>query len=92
MRMPGWIDRDDREPVSFHGSVELADGRSFPVLITNISDPGCSIECEATLPIAQRVRLHVGEKSIGAEVRWALPGSAGLRLIDTGEPDEALPC
>ena len=82
IRLPGWIDRDDREPTSFAGTVVLADGESVPVTIVDASSAGCRVECEGTLPIGAKVRLAVGGKSVAAHVRWALPGSAGLRLAE----------
>lgn len=87
MRLPGWIDRDDREPVSFTGAVVLPDGTAIPVIVTDVSSAGCRVQCDATLPIAKTVRLEVGGRSVDADVRWALPGMAGLRLKEW-EPSE----
>jgi len=88
MRLPGWIDRDDREPTSFTGAVVLPDGESIPVTIADVSSVGCRVECEGTLPIGAKVRLAVGGKSVAAHVRWALPGSAGLRLAEDDQQEE----
>lgn len=82
MRVPGWVEREEREPVSFGGSVVLPDGRSFPVKIRDVSANGCCVECDEALPIAQIVRLDLEDDSIEAEVRWALPGAAGLQLTN----------
>jgi hypothetical protein len=80
MRVPGWVEREQREPVSFGASIVLPDGRSVPVMIRDVSANGCCVECEEALPIAQTVHLDLGDDSVEAEVRWALPGAAGLQL------------
>jgi PilZ domain len=82
MRLPGWVEREEREPVSIGASVVLPDGRSVPVTIRDVSAHGCCVECDEALPIAQTVRLDLGDDCIEAEVRWALPGAAGLRLTN----------
>ena len=82
MRLPGWVEREEREPVSFGGSIVLPDGRSVPVMVRDVSPNGCCVECEEALPVAQTVRLDLGEDSIEAEVRWALPGAAGLQVTN----------
>ena len=82
MRVPGWVEREEREPVSFGASIVLPDGRSVSVMIRDVSANGCCVECDEALPIAQTVRLDLGDDSIEAEVRWALPGAAGLRLTN----------
>ena len=81
-RLPGWIDRADREAVLFDGSLMLSDGSTVPVRITNVSDAGCQLECEATLPIGGTARLQLGENELMANIRWALPGSAGLQFLE----------
>ena len=58
----------------------LPDGRSIAVTIRDVSANGCCVECDETLPAPQAVRLDLGDDSIDAEVRWALPGAAGLQL------------
>lgn len=80
MRVPGWIDRDHREPAAFPATVALPDGRSVPVTITNVSRDGCEVSCNETLPIGAIVELRVGGEPIPADVRWELDGRAGLRL------------
>ena len=80
MRAPGWVEREEREPVSIGASIVLPDGRSVPVMIRDVSANGCCVECDEVLPTAQTVQLMLGDDSIQAEVRWALLGAAGLRL------------
>lgn len=81
MRMPGWIGRREREPVALPGSVVLCTGRSIPVTLVDMSVEGCRVECDEILQIAARVSLEVGGVIANAQVRWALPGAAGLQLI-----------
>jgi PilZ domain len=80
MRPPGWIEREEREPVSFGASIVLPDGRSLSVMVRDVSANGCCVACDEVLPVAQTVRLDLGDDSVEAEVRWALSGAAGLRL------------
>ena len=82
MRIPGWIDRDDREPAAFPAVITLLDGRVFPVTITNVSKEGCEISCAEVLPIGAPVYLGVAAELIKAQVRWCVNGKAGLRLFD----------
>jgi hypothetical protein len=82
MRQPGWNDRDGRDPASLPGVIILSDGVRLPVIISNVSKSGCRVECQDMLPIGARVRLEVGNRLLEAEVRWALEGSAGLRMTE----------
>ena len=86
MRLPGWIEREERKPVSIGASILLPDGRSLSVMIRDVSANGCCVECDEVLPVAQTVRLDLGEDSVEAEVRWALSGAAGLRLKNKNAP------
>lgn len=79
-RVPGWIDRADRDLVSVPASLVLI-GRNLPVQITNVSDGGCQIECDETLPIGAAVSLRLELVSIAATVRWSVLGKAGLRFV-----------
>lgn len=81
VRIPGWICRREREPVSIPGSVVLKTGRSIPVTVVDMTPDGCRVECEETLPIAATVRLELGAAIANAQVRWALAGAAGLQLL-----------
>lgn len=80
-RQLGWIDRDDRDPVNLSGRVVLGSGRSVAVTVVNMSPDGCKVECAETLPIAATVRLELGAVIGNAQIRWAIGGAAGLRLI-----------
>ena len=80
-RMPGWIARRDREPVTIPGCLVLPDGRSIPVTVLDITPDGCRVRCEETLPIAASVTVEFGGSTTNANVRWALAGEAGLQLL-----------
>ena len=81
-RMPGWISRRDREPVTIAGAVVLPDGRSVPVTIRDLTPEGCRVECDETLPIAANVVVDFGASSGNAHVRWSIGREAGLQLVD----------
>jgi hypothetical protein len=80
MRQPGWIERVARQVACFPSILVLPDGSRFPVTITNVSEGGCQIACDETLPIGASVALKIAGKQIDAEVRWSIDGKAGLRL------------
>jgi hypothetical protein len=80
MRVPGWIEREEREPISVGAILVLPDGRSVSVTIRDVSANGCCVASDEVLPVAQTVLLDLGSESVEAEVRWALAGAAGLRL------------
>ena len=86
MRMPDWVKRDAREPTSLAGRAAMPDGRIVDVNITNLSNIGCRVECDEMLPIGQTIRLQACGISFNAEVRWALPGCAGLRMTFAAIP------
>jgi hypothetical protein len=81
-RLPGWTDRDSREPASFPAILIYGEGKRIPVTITNISADGCQVEGADAVPIAENVRLELaGNISADATVRWAVMGRAGLRFV-----------
>lgn len=82
MRIPAWVEREEREPVSLDASIVLPDGRSVAVVIRDVSANGCCVECDEVLPIAQTIQVDLGDDRFEAEVRWALSGAAGLQLMN----------
>jgi hypothetical protein len=81
-RLQGWIGRKDREDVAVDAVVQRSDGSNAPVKLTNVSDEGCRIEAEGEFRIGER--LHIAIPRFGhvdAQVRWALPGSAGAQFL-----------
>ena len=82
-RLHGWIGRKDRFDVEIDAVARRADGSETPVKLTNVSDEGCRIEAAGTFDIGERVDLAIPEAGhMKAQVRWALPGSAGMRFLD----------
>jgi hypothetical protein len=80
--MHGWIGRKDRDEVAIDAVVHRDDGSSESVTLTNLSTDGCRIESENDFRIGEH--LQIGIPSIGqldAQIRWALPGSAGARFF-----------
>lgn len=75
-----WVKRADRDPVSVVASLALA-GRHYPVLITNVSEDGCQISCDETLPIGSAVSIRVELVTVAATVRWSFAGRTGLRFV-----------
>jgi len=82
-RMQGWIGRKDRFPVAIDAVVHRADGSSTQVCLTDFSEEGCRME-GADFQIGEQVRIDVPRLGMmEAQVRWALPGSAGTRFLKT---------
>lgn len=80
-RMPGWPDRDEREPALLAGALVLSSGERVPVTIRDISNDGCQVESDELIPIGDMVTLELtGEMSTEASVRWAVLGRAGLQF------------
>ena len=81
-RIHGWVGRKDRHPVSIDAVVRRADGSEAPVKVTNFSDEGCRIESPDEFLIGERMTLAIPRiGSVQAQVRWALPGSAGAKFV-----------
>jgi hypothetical protein len=81
-RMVGWTGRRDRLPVEIEAVVHRTDGSKLPVKLTNFSDQGCRIECSDEFQIGERLQIAVPRMGhVKAQVRWAIPGSAGTRFL-----------
>ena len=81
-RMPGWIKRDERDPVSIDATVHLSSGRKIAVTIVDGSAGGCKIRCLRALPIGEIVQLEIPAAQLQpASVRWVVGGMAGLRFV-----------
>lgn len=81
-RIQGWVGRKDRDPVQIDAIVRRTDGSSAPVKLSNVSDEGCRIEAEDDFRIGEQLSIAIprfGEMT--AQVRWALPGSAGAKFL-----------
>jgi hypothetical protein len=80
-RVQGWIGRKDRFPVAIDAVVHRADGSTASVRLTDFSEEGCRMEGE-DFQIGEKVRIDVPRLGpMDAQVRWALPGSAGTRFL-----------
>lgn len=81
-RMHGWIGRKDRHEVEIDAVVHRNDGSKAPVKLSNFSDEGCRISSERDFLIGERVQIAIPRMGqLDAQVRWALPGSAGARFL-----------
>jgi len=82
-RMHGWIGRRDRQPVEMDAVVHRGDGSEESVRLTNVSDEGCRIETDGEFRIGERLAIDIPSfGQLNAQVRWALPGSAGARFVE----------
>lgn len=85
-RMHGWIGRKDRHAVEIDAVVRRDDGSESAVKVSNVSDEGCRIEGDRDFWIGERLRIAIPSMGqLNAQVRWALPGSAGAQFL--GEYD-----
>lgn len=81
-RAHGWIGRKDRHHVEIDAVVHRTDGSKQPVKLSNLSDEGCRIDCDSGFSIGERLQIAIPRMGqIKAQVRWALPGSAGARFV-----------
>jgi hypothetical protein len=81
-RVHGWIGRKDRHPVAVEAIVRRVDGSDARAVLTNMSDDGCRIESSADLRIGEEVEIAIpGVGQVQAQIRWALPGSAGAHFL-----------
>jgi PilZ domain-containing protein len=81
-RMHGWVGRKDRHAVEIDAVVHRDDGSKEPVRLSNLSDEGCRIEAERGFTIGERLAIAIPRMGkVKAQVRWALPGSAGARFL-----------
>lgn len=81
-RMHGWIGRKDRDDVAINAVVHRDDGSTQSVALSNLSPDGCRIESDGDFRIGERVQIAVPSMGqLNAQIRWALPGSAGARFL-----------
>jgi hypothetical protein len=80
--MQGWVGRKDRHPVEIDAVVHRDDGSHENVKLSNFSEEGCRIEIDRDLRIGERLQIAIPRMGqVKAQVRWALPGSAGARFL-----------
>ena len=81
-RMHGWIGRKDRDEVAIPAIVHRDDGSRQSVTLSNLSRDGCRIESDGHFRIGERLKIAIPSMGqVKAQVRWALPGSAGARFL-----------
>jgi hypothetical protein len=81
-RVYDWVGRKDRHPVEIDAVVHRDDGSKQPVKLSNFSDEGCRIESARDFLIGERLQIAIPRMGqVKAQVRWALPGSAGAKFI-----------
>lgn len=81
-RVHGWVGRKDRHVVEIEAVVHRSDGTKQPVTLSNFSDEGCRISGQGDFSIGERLRIAIPRMGhVKAQVRWALPGSAGAQFL-----------
>ena len=81
-RVHGSLGRKGRHPVVVDAIVHRTDGSKSPVRLTNFSDEGCRIETDNDFRIGERLSIAIPRMGrVKAQVRWALPGSAGAKFL-----------
>ena len=87
-REHGWVGRKDRHRVALDAVVHHDDGREVAVKLADFSDDGCRIESDAHFRIGEHVVIDIPDLGMmKAQIRWALPDSAGARFLTNAEPD-----
>ena len=85
-RMHGWIGRKDRQPVAIEAVVHRDDGQQESVRLSNFSEEGCRMEAEGEFRIGERLQIAIPRLGlVKAQIRWALPGSAGAKFLADAE-------
>lgn len=85
-RMHGWIGRKDRLPVEIEAVVHRDDGQEESVRLSNFSEEGCRMEAEGEFRIGERLQIAIPKLgTVKAQIRWALPGSAGAKFLVEAE-------
>ena len=85
-RMHGWIGRKDRLPVEIEAVVHRDDGQEESVRLSNFSEEGCRMEADGEFRIGERLQIAIPRLgTVKAQIRWALPGSAGAKFLVDAE-------
>lgn len=72
---------EPRDEVHYRSRAMLADRRSIPILIVNLSPHGLMIRSEAEVSVGEWMKVQlpvIGEAQVA--VRWALGGRIGCQL------------
>ena len=71
-----------RRGVSHTATLQIADGRRFRALVTNLSYTGCQLLSEHSLVVGETVSLMLpGRGSMDAQVRWTAGDCSGLQFL-----------
>jgi hypothetical protein len=82
LRGDGWVGRKDRHLVEVDAVLHRSDGSKTRARLTDLSDEGCRIEADSNLRIGERLQISMPRMGqVKAQVRWALPGSAGAKFL-----------
>lgn len=82
-RGQGWVGRKDRNDVDVEAAVLRDDGARVTVRLTNLTQEGCRLESSEQFRIGEHVSIAIARVgNLRAQVRWALPGSAGTQFVD----------
>ena len=85
-RIHDWVGRKDRNPVEIDAVVQRDDGSRAEVRLSDLTDEGCRIETDDHFRIGEQVQIAIPRLGqLSAQVRWALPGSAGARFLAESE-------
>jgi hypothetical protein len=85
-RIHEWVGRKDRHPVEIDAVVQRDDGSRAEVRLRDLTDEGCRIETDDHFRIGEQVQIAIPRLGqLSAQVRWALPGSAGARFLAESE-------
>jgi hypothetical protein len=80
--MHGWVSRKDRNPVEIDAVVQRDDGTRAEVRLSDLTDEGCRIQTDDHFRIGEQLQIAIPRLGqLSAQVRWALPGSAGARFL-----------
>jgi hypothetical protein len=85
-RVSGWVGRKDRNQTDVPATVLRSDGERVSVRLADVSDEGCRLESDELFNIGEHISIALPRMgSVRAQVRWALPGSAGTQFLDDGD-------
>ena len=84
-----WKRRQVRNKVSLTGTASRPDGRTFRVLVSNVSYEGCHLWTDHDLAIGDTINLTLaGRGELPAQVRWIKDGSIGVRFLTGNSPSD----
>lgn len=84
-----WKIRPTRRRLALPGTASSAEGRSFRILLSNISYEGCHLMAEYDLAVGEVIELDIpGMGRMQAQVRWASEDQAGVRFLLGGSSTE----